>query len=790
MTTVLSDSIYAEEIALELEATQRGVERYRRLAQAAIERGQGAALKPAERLMVGWFTALRRGIHNTQQSILNGEPGQDRVLIASQILVCKAEQMAVITMHEALGRCMVESLGTDQRKMSMAIGRAVNAEYNLPRIRADEDAWDELVHSDRRQLKPPAIQRVAAKYFNDGTWGPHTHARLGAMLLKALYDVAYIKGVAAFVVTHRNLPRRKSCYHVRLTEDVLQTIDDGHKRRQFMRPRYAAMIVPPLEWESYNRGGYLQLPTTLVKKASPRVIKRLNESDLSTVCHGVNALGATPWRINKRILGVVKELWDSGGLLAKLPRRDPIQIEPYVGDDASNAKKKDWRIAAAKTHRANANSLSDRTNFAYKLGAAVQYADRERIWFPHSLDFRGRAYPMPVALNHQQDDISRGLLEFANGEELGKRGNYWLGVHLANSCGVDGIPFEQRYQWTVDNAEAICGWAEDPLENTGWMLTDKPFQALAASIAFIDPDSPCHIPIQMDGSCNGLQHYAALGRNIEDARTVNLIDQEMPSDAYRRITAVVAEFIRVEAKLCKPPGLLVDGYIDRKVCKQTVMTSLYGVTQVGARRQVYEQLEAKGLDPEYLYKASQYVSRIVLKCIGDVCPAAARIMEWLTKSARLIAKNDLVSWTTPLAMPVEQHYQTRQTHTIKTVLQLMTLYRRTKTIHPQPGRQATGFAPNFIHSIDASHLLLTASRCANAGMPFAGVHDSYWTTGNHVDQMHQELREAFVELHQHEIIENLAVELDWRFPKAKLQAPPSPGKLDVSVVLKSRYFFQ
>ena len=31
-----------------------------------------------------------------------------------------------------------------------------------------------------------------------------------------------------------------------------------------------------------------------------------------------------------------------------------------------------------------------------------------------------------------------------------------------------------------------------------------------------------HLHIHQDGSCNGLQHYAALGRDIEGAHQVNL----------------------------------------------------------------------------------------------------------------------------------------------------------------------------------------------------------------------------------------------------------------------------
>lgn len=42
-------------------------------------------------------------------------------------------------------------------------------------------------------------------------------------------------------------------------------------------------------------------------------------------------------------------------------------------------------------------------------------------------------------------------------------------------------------------------------------------------------------------------------------------------------------------------------------------------------------------------------------------------------------------------------------------------------------RQRAAFAPNYIHSLDSSHMLMSAQMCYEQGLPFASVHDSYWT---------------------------------------------------------------
>lgn len=42
-----------------------------------------------------------------------------------------------------------------------------------------------------------------------------------------------------------------------------------------------------------------------------------------------------------------------------------------------------------------------------------------------------------------------------------------------------------------------------------------------------------------DGSCNGLQHYAALGRDSVGAASVNLVPSDLPQDVYSGVAAQV-----------------------------------------------------------------------------------------------------------------------------------------------------------------------------------------------------------------------------------------------------------
>jgi DNA-directed RNA polymerase len=155
-----------------------------------------------------------------------------------------------------------------------------------------------------------------------------------------------------------------------------------------------------------------------------------------------------------------------------------------------------------------------------KLDQAERFQDFERIYFPYNMDFRGRAYPIPPHLSNVGSDLCRGVLMFAEGKPLGPRGLYWLKVHLANFAGKDKMTFDDRASFVDDNIENIRQSAAAPFEGERWWTTlDDPFQGLATCIEIvnaIDSGAPeayvCNLAVHMDGSCNGLQHYAALGR--------------------------------------------------------------------------------------------------------------------------------------------------------------------------------------------------------------------------------------------------------------------------------------
>ena len=93
-----------------------------------------------------------------------------------------------------------------------------------------------------------------------------------------------------------------------------------------------------------------------------------------------------------------------------------------------------------------------------------------------------------------------------------------------------------------------------------------------------------------------MQHYAALGLDEKGGAQVNLVPSSKPGDVYTAVLRIVKQHIHEDLNnkdpmIRKMAELLRGGEeVNRKVVKQTVMKSVYGVTFVGARAQIEGQL--------------------------------------------------------------------------------------------------------------------------------------------------------------------------------------------------------
>lgn len=315
------------------------------------------------------------------------------------------------------------------------------------------------------------------------------------------------------------------------------------------------------------------------------------------------------------------------------------------------------------------------------------------------------------------------------------------------------MSFDDRAKYVDDNMANVRKSVSDPLsDEPWWMGLDDPFQGLATCyeiVRAIDSGDPttymCSLPVHMDGSCNGLQHYAALGRDTVGGKAVNLLESDGPEDVYVGVMHEVIRRVAEEAErelsfdVSKVDSLnreqrkalkhhqaakLVNGLIDRGVVKRTVMTSVYGVTYIGARQQIQEKieekLEQKGFDLDEIdrevFAAAGYLGKIypdfvsfverifslaflpatvTMEVMGDLFQGARNTKTWLADCARLISQQGHpVAWISPIGIPAIQPYRQRRSRTVVTVMQTVTMMDDGDDLPVHKSRQCTAFPPN------------------------------------------------------------------------------------------------
>ncbi|KAI2464527.1 DNA/RNA polymerase [Annulohypoxylon bovei var. microspora] len=701
-------------------------------------------------------------------------------------------------------------------------------------------------------VQPPADTEtepnvVDASAYEIRSWPLLIRTKVGVVLLSALIETAKMDVVQEHPETkalvrqrqpamaHTTVHRKGKKVGLVMPNKFLVELLKREPPADFLA-RHLPMLVEPEPWSKFDKGGFLEYPTHLIRikhgEKDQRIYAEaaLERGDLEQVTKGLDVLGRTGWRINKPVFDAMLEAWNNGEKIANIPPLNPqipIPEEPEASDNP--LQRRVWLKAVRAVENEKSGLHSERCFMNLQLEIARSFKD-QTFYFPHNMDFRGRAYPIPTYLNHMGADHVRGLLCFAKGKELGESGLRWLKIHLANVFGYDKASLKERESFVMDHLEEIYDSATNPLTGKRWWLrAEDSWQCLATCFelkaALQSPDPlkyVSHLPVHQDGTCNGLQHYAALGGDLWGAQQVNLEPGDRPADVYSAVADLVKKSIAEDLEVDNLLAKAVDGKITRKVVKQTVMTNVYGVTFTGARAQVLKQIDA--LYPNILQETqipasvlASYIATKIFKGLSTMFRGAHDIQYWFGECAGRVcralapeqiariangeaaptkkknanprnskkpksASEELLSnfrstvvWTTPLRMPIVQPYRKSGTRIISTSIQDLTLQVPERSDPVNRRKQLQAFPPNFIHSLDASHMLLSALQCDELGLSFAAVHDSFWTHASDIDVMNHVLRDSFVRIHSEDVIGRLASEFKARYKGALYLAKLEKG---------------
>lgn len=607
-----------------------------------------------------------------------------------------------------------------------------------------------------------------------------------------------------------------------LIEEFEKTVKD--KTLEFML--YKPMVVKPRPWtpDYLFRGGYLSAKLTrrypIIKGAKKRDVLRLLSMDWSQTLPAINALQETGWRVNKTILDTLHWVMDRGGDMAGLPPSNPKPLPPApfgYGTDEAVTKAHDKECFLI--HSFNREVISKRLAVFSTITIANQFKNFKAIYFPHNLDTRGRAYPLPAFMNPQGPDYVKALLEFSEGRAIeNEEQAAWLAVAGANAYGQDKISLQERVNWVQDNDELIFSIAEDPRMDLRWTQASEPFQFLRFCIEWAGFWSTgfgfvSHMVVPVDATCSGLQHYSAMLRDEVGGRSVNLIPNLPRQDIYQDVAdVVIEEMMDTAQKFDHQHNQYAVGWIkfgiDRKITKRQVMVVPYAGTFSSCMEYTRDAVNEKLKEGHLLPWDSSgpdhndrivYLAKLIWQAIDQVVIKGKEAMRWLSDAARAYTKvanlqegsahAKRMTWVTPDGFEAIHYRPEDKKKRVATFLDGrvdLTYYEETDRLNPSD--MALAVAPNFVHSLDACLLRMAVMKGLALGLGSYGmVHDSF---GVHAADMstflYRCIKPAFIEMYQGNPLEDFKA----RLPDG-LELPdlPKQGILDINGVMDSEFFF-
>ena len=745
-------------------------------------------------------------------------------------------------------------------------------------LRRQEKLGDE---EEVMRLVNKLSERVNVDHTN---WSKATQGQIGETLVRLFYKSrAYIKGVEEelyfsdiFVEHKEQASKNNTKKFVDISDVGTLWLIDNDEYIKDITLSYLPMVIEPQDW-TIDHGGYFDQGIydtySLIKGYSQEKIKKLYAKypeGFQKLMNTINIIQKTPFRVNETVWNAVNYVHNSeinldrkgipqyiGGwekeigsekseeffMIKRQLVRDEnnrltaeskklltdfiCTIIEGAGDMSERDLWKKWsniRKAVIKHSRAETSKriLVDNT-----LNDSQKFLD-EDIYFCYNADYRGRIYPLAGQFSPQGSDISRGMLEFANGVTVDPVTDIdairQIAIVIANNFGEDKISLDDREMWTSFNTENILACADDFENNRWWMEADKPFLFLQGCLEwkkYIDAKESgdtfvSTLPIGFDGSCNGIQHYSALFLDEVGAEAVNLINSDVPSDVYQQVADKALEISKsskgkVDSLIVEINDKLEGKLFGRKVAKRSVMTLPYGVSKRSSNAYVYEEVDTLlrkiAISGSEEKSVRSRMGSLIWEAIKLVVEKPVTGKEYFQAVAKEMAGWEQgLLWLTPTGFPVTQNIKKRD---VKNNLIRVTIDgESSKREYPRytseldGGEQANAIAPNFVHSFDTAHLQFSVIAGADEGLTnFLVIHDSFSTDCLKAGRFNMIIREQFVKMYSnvdyinkfHQDCEMQLSEFDEDgapLNMIELATPQeSRGNFDINQVLESEYFF-
>jgi len=809
---------YQDQVQMEKESAKRGKIRTNKRRLSHIEREEESVTSYGKVIVANAIGKLSTAIGEWLEYSISNVSKKTPIAVKYISLIEDPKITALIT-----AKHVINSITQTQNLTSTAItlGGRVETEISLKNFKTLNPALYETTKRDldkrswnyaykRRKLRESAKRDNVMAWEQ---WSTSDKLHVGIALIDLLVESTGMIEIGTDQIKH------KTYKVIRQTESTKKWINDRNAFNELLNPDYLPMVMPPKSVIDGKISGHgywtTEMPELdLVKQKGKKFNKEIENCAMPEVTKAVNLMQSTAYKINHFILEVMQNAWDKSLSIGGMPpiENQPVPTKPHDINTNPEALKK-YKKESVIVHTENNRMTSKRMLYAKIINLAEQFKDYATLYFPLQLDFRGRAYCVPAFLNYQSINGAKALLNFSQGKAITKenKGVFWLAVHGSNMWGNDKVSFEDREKWTYDNADWIKDCAEDPIGNRQWEDADNAFQFLA----FCDEWNRytkqgdgfvSYIPVNVDGSCNGLQIYSLLLKDKVSGKLVNCVPSDVPQDIY----GLVKDEVIINTKELSDKGdELANKWLDygvkRSTCKRPVMTLTYGSTRYACTDFVVEDItkrKDKGEAHPFndMFKPATYLSKIIWKSIGENLKSAKEGMDFLQGIAKVVSKESVpLHWYTPVGFPVYQYYPEMKSRRVDAHLmgQVIQPQIREATNETDKMKQRNAAAANYVHSLDSACMIRTVNIANEKGIKnFCNVHDSFATHACDVDKLNESIREAFVGIFSQDLLTEFKKDALQLIPDdkkeqatARFPARPTDGDLDLSLLHECKYFF-
>lgn len=403
---------------------------------------------------------------------------------------------------------------------------------------------------------------------------------------------------------------------------------------------------------------------------------------------------------------------------------------------------------------------------------------------------------------------------------------------------VDKMTLNDRVSWTMNNWDKI-------FELTLDQKAEKPYTFLACchEWVYVQETGMTKLPVAIDGSNNGWQHLGAISKDSETGMLVGLEPVDIQKDFYVQTAKKLIELAAKDERLTSILKQMPMKHIRKGISKRGSMTRAYSAGASKIAENMYFDCKAEDFHEKYgiTLKDCNKFAALLVKAIEQVCPGPLKTMAYLQELAQyqigkhklvggsrsefkelktkryellglkdpsdeqLLELNDVsirlndfsfelvygngetvIEWNTPSGFKARYENYTMVDFKARARLNGKDIKHVMKTPTDKPDIRGfmCGISPNYIHSMDASHMALVI---ADWEGDFGAVHDSFSTHASDVELLLRRTKEVFIQMYDHDnffdvIRKQLTDDTD-------SIEQPALGDLNVANIISSDYFF-